>query len=265
MSEEQGLSKKELRAQKRAEKQARKQEEEIRVKKESFTQNIFTWGLVAVIGIALVLFVGNLRPDDASLSEGAQDVAVTESDWIAGNPEAPVTLVEYGDFMCPACGVAHPVVGDILEKHGENMRFVFRNFPFLSPKSHTAARAVEAAGEQGKFYEMYDLIFENQGEVSRAVGVEEIFAGYAEELGLDLEAYNTAFESKEVADRVSESVRNARNLGVNSTPTFFLNGQRVNVASFNQIEDLVVTAIEEAASSAEPVEAEGEENGENLE
>lgn len=248
MSEEQGLTKKELREQKRAEKQARKKEEESRAKKESFTQNIFTWGLVSILAIGLILFVGNLRSDQASLEGDASEIVITEGDWIKGNPEAEVTLVEYGDFMCPACGTAYSFVETVVENYGEDMRFVFRHLPILGLKSHAAARATEAAGEQGKFYEMYDLIFENQRELSSATNVENLFIEYATEIGLDLEAYEEAYNSSAVRDRVSEDSSSAQRLRVNSTPTFFLNGQRVNLSSFNQLEDLVVDAIEQSSS-----------------
>lgn len=258
MSEEKELSKSELRAQKRAEKQKRKAEEEARAKKDAFRQNIFTWGLVAILGVGLVLFVGSLLSNNDSNLGGVQEVVVTDDDWIKGNPEAAVTLVEYGDFMCPGCAAAHGQVERILADSGDDVRFVFRNYPILGPKSLLAARVAEAAGAQGKFFEMYDLMFQNQNEWSRARNTDEIFNGYAEELGLDMEAYEAALTSREVADRVSDQLAVGRSLGVSSTPTFFLNGQKMTFSNYNQFEELIREAVEDSESESGALEVDSE-------
>jgi protein-disulfide isomerase len=111
---------------------------------------------------------------------------VSEKDHIYGNANAPIELVEYGDYQCPHCGRAHPIVKSIQQKFGPNLKFVFRNFPLtkIHPQAKIASVATEAAARQGKFWEMHDIIFENQKRLHNGAIVE-----YASQLGLDLERF----------------------------------------------------------------------------
>src|SRR6185369_17631925 len=116
---------------------------------------------------------------------------ITASEWSKGPKDAKVTLIEYGDFQCPACGTYYPMVKKINEEYGDKVLFVFRNFPLytIHPNAGISAQAAEAAGLQGKYWEMYDLLFQKQDEWSSsnpAKAVEEHFNGYAQSLGLDL-------------------------------------------------------------------------------
>lgn len=243
--EEKKLSKKEQRAQRRAEKQAQQAEAEAKEKKESFMQNLFVWGLIIVLGAGLLFFVSKMIKSEDPLISDIREIEITEEDWIKGNPEAPLTLVEYGDFQCPACANAYPVVERILASHPDEVRFVYRHLPFLGPKSLMASKAVEAAGEQGKFYEMYSLLFENQNDWKSSRDTEKLFNEYAEELELDLDIFKKDYSSKEVASRVDNSYKVGSGLGVTSTPTFFLDGNRLNLSSFAQLEEAVEKAVEE--------------------
>jgi len=148
-------------------------------------------------------------------------------DHIQGPIDAPIALLEYGDYECPACGEAYPVVKAIQARMGGNLCFAFRNFPLanIHPHSVRAAEAAEAAGAQGRFWEMHDLLFENQD----ALEVEDL-ARYALELGLDARRLMTEVLAGKHEARVREDFRRGTRDGVNGTPTFFINGERYDGA-----------------------------------
>jgi protein-disulfide isomerase len=148
---------------------------------------------------------------------------VSNADHRAGPNDAPVTLVEYGDFECPHCGAAHPIVRDVRKRMGERLRFVFRHFPLseVHPHAMHAAEAAEAAAAQGKFWEMHDMLYENQ----QALEDSDLIR-YAESLGLDAERVERELSSGAHEKRVRESFRSGVRSGVNGTPTFFINGVR---------------------------------------
>jgi len=149
--------------------------------------------------------------------------AIKAEDHAAGNPEATVTLVEYGDYECPHCGRAHPIVQRILAEFGADIKFVFRNFPLseIHPHAVRAAAAAEFASGQGKFWEMHDTIFENQ----RALDDSHL-AAYGSRLGLDPVDLVTALEDETILGRIEHDFMTGIRSGVNGTPTFFLNGTR---------------------------------------
>jgi protein-disulfide isomerase len=156
--------------------------------------------------------------------EATLTVPVTEGrDHIQGPPEAPVTLVEYGDYQCPYCGAAYPIIKQVQEEMGSDLRFVFRNFPIVTahPHAETAAEAAEAAAAQGKFWEMHDLLYENQ----KRLGDEDL-RGYADSLGLDLATFDRDLAGHLYAPRVHEDFMSGVRSGVNGTPTFYINGIR---------------------------------------
>jgi protein-disulfide isomerase len=148
---------------------------------------------------------------------------VNEEDHIEGNIDAPITLVEYGDYQCPHCGRAYPIVKRIQEEMGDRMRFVFRDFPLekAHPQALVAAVASEAAGRQGKFWEMHDLLFENQRRLHHAGLVE-----YATALGLDIDRFEQDLNDEQLAIRVKDEFYSGMRSGVNATPTFFVNGEK---------------------------------------
>jgi protein-disulfide isomerase len=148
---------------------------------------------------------------------------VSADDHSSGPEDAPVTLVEYGDYECPHCGAAHPVVQEVRRILGPNLRFVFRHFPLqqIHPHAKRAAEAAEAAGAQGKFWEMHDLLFENQDALEDADLVR-----YAASLSLDAERFATELSTGVYTPRVRGDFRSGVRSGVNGTPTFFINGAR---------------------------------------
>jgi protein-disulfide isomerase len=157
------------------------------------------------------------------MSDGDLTPPVSAQDHVAGPDNAPVTLVEYGDFECPYCGMAHPIVQAARRELGSQLRFVFRHFPLAEahPHARLAAQAAEAAGAQGRFWEMHDMLFEHQD----ALDMEDL-VGYAKSLGLDTEKFARDLESGTYAKKVRDDFRSGVRSGVNGTPTFFVNGTR---------------------------------------
>jgi protein-disulfide isomerase len=145
-----------------------------------------------------------------------------------GPANAPVKLEEFGDFECPPCGAFHPILKQMKEEFGDRLHVTFREYP-LANHEHAipAASAAEAAGMQGKFWEMHAMIFENQNKWKTEFDVKTVFEGYAKLLGLDVERYKRDVEGDRVEQRIFLDGKRARSLGVNSTPTVFLNDREV--------------------------------------
>jgi protein-disulfide isomerase len=152
-------------------------------------------------------------------------VPVNENDHVLGPETATVTLVEYGDFECPFCGAAHVSIQELLRLVGDDVQFVFRHFPLSQIHLHAlpAAEAAEAAGAQGKFWEMHDLLFTNQDRLGPAD-----LLGYAQALGLDPERFSLEVDQHVHLPRIRQDFMSGIRSGVNGTPTFFVNGVRHN-------------------------------------
>jgi protein-disulfide isomerase len=150
-------------------------------------------------------------------------VPVSKRDWHRGPLNAPAQLLEYGDFECPVCGAIHPLVQAVQEAMGKDLCFAFRNFPLtnMHPHAESAAEAAEAAGAQGRYWEMNDLLFENQEALE-----EEYLAAYATSLGLDAPRLINEVMAGAYEGRVREDFLGGVRSGVNGTPTFFVNGWR---------------------------------------
>jgi protein-disulfide isomerase len=150
-------------------------------------------------------------------------IPVTKKDHIQGLFNAPVTLVEYGDYQCPYCRMVYFVIKQIEEELGDSLRFVFRNFPLkeVHPYALMAAQVAEAAALQNKFWEMHDLIYENQDALSQ-----EALLNFAEQLELNMKKFRSDVQSPTVMNKIEEDFRGGVHSGVNGTPTFFINGER---------------------------------------
>ncbi len=159
----------------------------------------------------------------SKLADTQPPVPVDGHDHIQGPIDAPFKLVEYGDYQCPYCGQAYPIVKAIQERLGKRLCFAFRNFPLtnMHPYAEHAAEAAEAAAAQGHFWEMHDALFENQTALE-----DENLAEYAEELGLDAKRLIDEVVKEAHVARVREDFRGGVRNGVNGTPTFFINGVR---------------------------------------
>jgi protein-disulfide isomerase len=146
-----------------------------------------------------------------------------DRDHIQGSPDAAVTLLEYGDYECPYCGAAYPNIKEVQARAGELLRFVFRNFPITTshPHAERAAEAAEASAVQGRFWEMHDTLYENQAHLG-----DYDLHGYAEQLGLDVAAFDAELAEGAHLPRIHEDFMSGVRSGVNGTPTFYLNGER---------------------------------------
>ncbi|HEX4824190.1 MAG TPA: thioredoxin domain-containing protein [Candidatus Polarisedimenticolaceae bacterium] len=151
--------------------------------------------------------------------------AVSKADHTAGPDDAPVTLVEYGDFECPHCMRAHPIVHELRRRMAGSLRFVFRHFPLehSHPHARHAAEAAEAAAAHGKFWEMHDTLFAHQKHLE-----DEDLASYGTEVGIDPNEIRQALSAHTYASAVEEDFSSGARSGVNGTPTFFINGTRVD-------------------------------------
>lgn len=168
-----------------------------------------------------------------------------------GPENAPVTLEEFGDFQCPPCGLLHPILKEMEKEFGDRLRVIFREFPLVPAHAHalSAARAAEAAGLQGKFWEMHGMLFENQNAWKDAFDVRPIFESYATKIGLDLEKYRRDLNSEIVEQRIFLDGKRAHSLGVQGTPTVFINGREVPFESLAPEKLRVILNSELAARS----------------
>lgn len=152
-------------------------------------------------------------------------IAVNENDQRQGNNNAPLILVEYGDYECPHCGAAYPVVKELQKHFGKDLLLVFRNFPLaeIHPHALSAAYVAEAAALQDKFWTVHDLIFEHQAALSN-----KHLLDYAEQAGANLEKLVKDMQSDHITSKVENDMLGGARSGVNGTPTFFMNGKRYN-------------------------------------
>lgn len=199
------------------------------------------WKIVASAAVLLIAlsFVYSQKASERA-NEG-----VTLEARVKGNPEAKTVLVEYSDFQCPACAQFYPVVREIVEEHGADLKVEYRHFPLINihPQAVPAAKAAEAAGVQGKFWEMHDKLFDNQATWSRASNPSAYFNQYAEEIGLDVDQFKRHKDSSMIADAINDSFNEARDLGFTGTPTFMLNGEVMEFDTFEEFKSQIEAAI----------------------
>lgn len=212
----------------------------------------------AIIGVLVV--VGIIA--GAVIFGKDKDVAGQLSNHIYGNEQASVKLVEYGDFECPACFYYYPIVEQIKEKYKDQISFQFRNLPLVQSHRNALAahRAAEAADKQGKYWEMFNLLYSGQEtwngpSQSDPVGVTtsqaiSIFETYAEQLGLDLEKFKTDVAVAETSATINADIAESKNLGVTGTPTFFINGKKIEESTDITSVEAFSKVIDEALASA---------------
>jgi protein-disulfide isomerase len=174
---------------------------------------------------------GSLTPQTAPSQKQPVVVGVpgAEPAHVLGPASAPVKLEEFGDFECPPCGMFHPILQQMHTEFGDQLQITFREFPLVPTHQHAlaAASAAEAAGLQGKFWEMHDLIYDKQNEWKKEFDVRAIFEGYAQQIGLDIERYKQDMGGDLVAQRIFADGKRGHSLGVKGTPTVFMNGREV--------------------------------------
>lgn len=213
-------------------------------------------GALAVVLIGASIWYSNYVGEQAN--EG-----VSFEPHVLGNAEADVVLVEYSDFQCPACGQFAPIVKDVIDEYGEQLRFEYRHFPLTSihPFAVPAARAAEAAGQQGEFFAMHDLLFENQSTWSNSGNPTVFFNQYAEEIGLDMDLFNQHMKASLITDKINEEFSEARERGFTGTPTFTLNGEQITFNTFEEFITQIEAAIGIEATSTEEVTEDTNEAG----
>ncbi|MFA7286516.1 MAG: thioredoxin domain-containing protein [Patescibacteria group bacterium] len=222
----------------------RLRQEELQKQRAAYSANgtlrrIGVWSFVVIILVGSVWALSRYGSTGSSGTAGyvAGADEVTPTDHLLGNPDAAVTLVEYSDFQCPACASYHPIVKQIMETYGDRVRFVYRHYPLrqIHPNAVLASSAAEAASEQGKFWEMHDLLFARQRSWSDDINAKGTFSDYAEELGLNKDTFLAAMSGDVIADRIATDEASGNRLGIAGTPTFFLNGEKLSVgATFEQ-------------------------------
>ena len=197
-----------------------------------------------IIGVILVVLIAGSVWYSSSVDDKYNVGVDTTISHVKGNPDATVTLIEYSDFQCPACATAQPVVKDILNEFGDSIKFEYKHFPLpMHPLALPAARAAEAAGQQGKFFEFHDMLFENQKTWSNSANPSATFIQYAEELGLDVQKFRQHMNSSLLSDQISEDKKEGFDLGITGTPIFFLNKEKMQLQSFTDFYEQIAKAV----------------------
>ena len=241
MSEDQRLTKKERKQLKKLEKEEERERKEKRekLKKLLWPIIIVGAGVLVLLGIIQVFSLNSDIPSNQEL------LTIKSSDWIKGNKESKVTLIEYSDFQCPACAFYYNVAGQLMREYGAKIRLVYRHFPLPQHKNaRIAAKVAEAAGSKGKFWQMHDMLFENQKIWSEQVDPRGIIVDYAKSFSLDVQKFEEDLDSKEVSDKIENDLKSGESLGINATPTFYLNGKKLrNVASYEELKKMIEDEI----------------------
>jgi protein-disulfide isomerase len=208
--------------------------------------------LIGLLVIAGLIFFGYkawiwIKTPGVGSNEGNQNNAfsIRDSDWVKGNKDAKLTLIEYGDFECPACSIYSELVNRMLGEYPNDLKVVFRHFPLpIHKNAIPAAKAAEAAGVQGKFWEMHDLLYAKQSDWVNEGNPKDKFVEYAKSLGLDENKFKSDFDSKEIEDRINSDESEALRLRINSTPTFFLNGKKLpQINGYEDFKKIIENAL----------------------
>lgn len=188
-------------------------------------------GITLVILLVGIIFLSKTQPGVTTPSVVGQDMQTLlvkpDSHKTTESP-TKVTIVEFADFQCPVCATSFPIIESIKNKYKDQITFVYRYFPLPQhPFAKETAYAAEAAGKQGKFWEMNKLLFTKQNEWTEKSSITDTLVSYATELGLNIETFTADMKSEAVAKRVDEDLVDGTSLGVNATPTFYINGEKL--------------------------------------
>lgn len=200
--------------------------------------------VVLVLGFGGIFWFNKKKAGDGS--GRTSNAQLSQHTRGAGNKK--VTLVEYGDFQCPACGQYFPLVKQIEEKYGDDITFQFRNFPLIQIHNNAMAahRAAEAAANQNKFFEMHDALYGQQKSWADSSNPTSIFESFAQQLGLNMSQYKTDVASAKTNAIINADIAEGKKLGANSTPTFVLDGKKIDnptdLADFSKLIDEAIKA-----------------------
>lgn len=206
--------------------------------------------LVVIVGLFGVLML--TKKDDPASTNGSQSSQSQGSNHTVGAGNKKVTVVEFGDFQCPACKSYYPIVKEIKSSYGDDITFQFRHYPLtqIHPNATISARAAEAAGKQGKFFEMHDLLYENQDTWASSSNPSPIFESFANQLKLNIDQFKSDSADANTLAIINADTKAAQAAGANSTPTFVINGKKVesNPKSVEEFKKLIDDAIAQANS-----------------
>lgn len=234
---------------KKEKKEARKQEWQEKLKKQDQNKKLKKFGIWAGVLAVLILSVYGLfklvnSPQTEDTASGKVP-PVTKEDIAVGSPSAKVTLVEYSDFQCPACAAYHPLVKQLISEFEGKMLFAYRFFPIQSHQNAMiSAQAAYAAGLANKFWEMHDMLFQTQNNWANSGNASETFTDYAKKLKLDINKFKKDLESGETKNFINNQYSQGLAIGVNSTPTFFINGTKIqNPRTYDDFKKLIQDEI----------------------
>ena len=228
-------------------KEEKREADRAKAQKRMIKQAILWWiTVLIIIGAAAGVVWAVKNGGTASVTTGSIP-EVTASDWVRGNENSTVVIVEYSDFQCPACAAYYEVVKKLMdEDFGDKVKFVYRHFPLIETHltATLAVSASEAAGSQGKFWQMHDKLFENQTTWANNPKAREIFIDYAKELGLNIEEFTKNLDSKEGKEKAINAYKASIKMGLNSTPSFFINGKKIqNPQSYEDFRNIINQSI----------------------
>ncbi|OGN06532.1 MAG: hypothetical protein A2750_03505 [Candidatus Yanofskybacteria bacterium RIFCSPHIGHO2_01_FULL_45_42] len=207
-------------------------------------KNLIIWLIIfGAVGGLIALLISNQSGNSGVAGDLAVPVGL--ADRIRGKADSKVILVEYSDFQCPACRFWHPILEGLYQDYGDRVGFVLRHFPLSQHKNaQLMAQGSEAAGQQGKFWEMSSLLFEKQKDWESASNVRDILTGYAVSLGLNKEKFLADMDSSEIKDKVNNDSRSGSLSKIPGTPTFFLNGKELtNLRGYEDIKAALDAAL----------------------
>lgn len=207
---------------------------------------IVSIGVLTVLVVAGILVFGSRSSTEKIVAKAVESSELVRTDSQAVGPaDAKATLVEFGDFQCPACASAHPGLEQLISEYGDKLRFVFRHYPLaIHANGQLASRAAEAAAMQGKFWEMHDLLYERQNEWAFQLKPEGTFVKFAKELGLNEEQFKQDLTNPAGAERIAQDMGDGDALGVDATPTFYLNGEKLGSVSADALRAKIDAALQ---------------------
>lgn len=196
--------------------------------------------LIVIAGVIALVLISGSTPSNTQSQPKAP--ALSFKDISMGNKNAKVSLIEYADFQCPACGAYYPLVKQLTTEFGNKILFTYRFFPLtqIHQNALLSSEAAYAANKQGKFWQMHDLLFQNQTSWADSSDAKKIFLNYAQKLGLNLNRFQKEMDSQAARTFIMDEENAGSAAGVNSTPTFFVNGVMIqNPRDYNSFKTLI--------------------------
>ncbi len=219
------------------------------------------WGVIVLI---VAVFIGIfMLTGSKSDAPGGKSSTKTLTNHVIGKGLTKVTLVEYGDYQCPFCGQYYPILKQVQAQYNDQIFFQFRNYPLTNPhpNAFAAARAAEAAALQNKFWEMHDILYETQSQWSQLSDAIPAFDQLAKQVGLDMAKYKADFASSKVNDLINADMAEGNRLGISGTPTFYLDGKKIEVTqsvdAFKKVIDAAIAKMPQPATSGTTSQTQG--------